>query len=169
MGRYRGYVVIVLALVTIGLTLVWPTTTHRHTPGTTSTRHAFGWSPKAPCSPDWKGKRSLPFIDTTPKGLRRAHVAITDSTANCAPGAAAPSNIQILVGEAGVALVNVMTEATNTGISVRPDKNSQCVFHATVRPGQAGVPDRITDIVVFNAGDAPLTGINTVTVSAEVP
>jgi hypothetical protein len=58
-----------------------------------------------------------------------------------------------------------MTAATNTGISTAP---GQCVFHVTVRPNAGGVPATITDIVVRNAGASALSGVNTVTVSAEV-
>ena len=58
----------------------------------------------------------FPFVDSTPHHIGRAHIAITDATATCEAGAAAPSNVQILAGEAGVELVNVMTAATNTGI-----------------------------------------------------
>lgn len=108
---------------------------------------------------------AFPFVDTTPRRMVRAHVAITDSTSTCAPGAAPPANVQVLAGEAGVALVPVMTAETNTGISTTP---AQCVFHVTVTPGEDDVPDKVTDIVVLNTGAAPLTGINTVTVSAEV-
>lgn len=39
-------------------------------------------------------------------------------------------------------------------------------FHVTVRPGEHGVPRRITDIVVVNGGAAHC--LDTVTVSAEV-
>jgi hypothetical protein len=106
----------------------------------------------------------FPFIDTTPHRITKAHIAITDATARCSAGAAPPANIQVLVGEAGVALVNVMTASTNTGIGTP----TQCVFHVTVRPRRAGVPATITDIVVRNAGAAPLTGINSVTASATV-
>ncbi len=106
---------------------------------------------------------AFPFIDTTPNGILRAHVAITDATANCAAGAAAPSNVKVLVGEAGVLLVSVMGAATNTGISTTP---GQCVFHVTVTAGADGVPDTVTDIVVVNGGSSALTGINTVTASA---
>jgi hypothetical protein len=38
----------------------------------------------------------------------------------------------------------------------------------TVTPGVDGVPDKVTDIVVVNNGGSPLTGLNTITVSAEV-
>ena len=107
---------------------------------------------------------AFPFIDTTPHRILRAHIAITDATTNCAAGAAAPSNMKVLVGQAGVALVSVMGAATNTGISTTP---GQCVFHVTVTAG-AGVPDTVTDIVVLNGGSSPLTGINTVTASATV-
>lgn len=108
----------------------------------------------------------FPFIDTTPNGIRRAHIAVTDSTENCAgPGSGAPDNVQILVGVAGGPLVSVMTAATNTGISIRPD---QCVFHVTVRAGAGEIPAKVTDIVVLNGGDGPLTAINTITASAEV-
>jgi hypothetical protein len=57
-----------------------------------------------------------------------------------------------------------MTAATNTGIG----SAAQCVFHVTIVPGQSGVPSEVTDIVVVNAGAAPLTGSNTITVSATV-
>jgi hypothetical protein len=106
----------------------------------------------------------FPFLDTTPNTIRRTHIAITDATAACTAGAAPPANIQVLVGQAGVALTNVMTAATNTGIGTA----AQCVFHVTARSGQGGVPGTVTDVVVRNAGAAPLTGINTVTASATV-
>jgi hypothetical protein len=106
----------------------------------------------------------FPFVDTTPNTIRRTHITITDSTAACSAGAAPPARIQVLVGEAGVALTNVMTAATNTGIGTA----AQCVFHITTRPGQGGVPGKVTDVVVRNAGGAPLTGIHTVTASATV-
>jgi hypothetical protein len=107
----------------------------------------------------------FPFIDTTPRPIARAHIAITDATADCAPGAAAPSHIKVLVGEAGVSLVSVMDASTNTGISTTP---GQCVFHVTIYAGQNGVPATVTDIVILNAGEAPLTAVNTVTASAKV-
>jgi len=106
----------------------------------------------------------FPFIDTTPNNIMRAHIAITDSTETCAPGAAAPNNIRVLVGVAGVSLVNVMTDATNTGIG----DSMQCVFHVTIVPGEGGVPAQVTDIVIWNAGEGPLNGFNTVTATAEV-
>lgn len=59
----------------------------------------------------------FPFLDTTPHGIAQAHIAVTDATANCAAGAAPPANVQVLVGEAGVALSPVLNAATNTGIS----------------------------------------------------
>ncbi len=107
----------------------------------------------------------FPFIDTTPHKIAQAHIAITDSASDCHPGATAPDNIKILVGQAGVALVSVMDKTTNTGISTTP---SQCVFHVTINAGQAGVPATVTDIVVLNGGSSALTGINTVTASATV-
>ena len=107
----------------------------------------------------------FPFIDSTPRRVSTAHIAITDATSDCAPGAAPPSNVVILAGVAGGTLVNVMTEATNTGIG----SPTQCVFHATIRPGVGLVPKQVTDIVVVNSnGAAALTGVNTVTVSAQV-
>jgi hypothetical protein len=110
----------------------------------------------------------FPFIDSTPSVISSTHIALTDETDSCAPGAGPPKNLVVLVGEAGVALVPVMTAATNTGIG----SPSQCVFHVTVRPGPrgfpGGMPVRITDVVVVNGGDAPLTAWNTVTVSAEI-
>jgi hypothetical protein len=110
----------------------------------------------------------FPFIDTTPNEIQRAHIAVTDATTSCAAGASPPANVQVLVGQAGVALVSVMTAATNTGISTTTVTTVQCVFHVTVVPGQGGVPATVTDIVVRNGGGAPLTGVNTITVSAEV-
>ncbi len=107
----------------------------------------------------------FPFIDTTPNKIQRAHIAVTDAAASCAGGDSPPTNVQVLVGEAGVALEPVMSAATNTGISTTP---GQCVFHVTIKPGQGVVPATVTDIVVLNGGGAPLTGINTITVSAEV-
>lgn len=107
----------------------------------------------------------FPFIDTTPHTIAQAHIAITDATTNCSPGAAPPSKVKVLVGQAGVSLVPVMGVATNTGISTTP---GQCVFHVTVNAGQAGVPNTVTDIVVLNGGSLALTGINAVTASATV-
>lgn len=106
----------------------------------------------------------FPFIDTTPNNITRAHIAITDATETCAPGAAAPVNIQVLVGVAGGTLVNVMTDATNSGIG----NSQQCVFHVTIVPGVGGVPSQVTDIVIWNAGEGPLNGFNTATATAEV-
>ena len=106
----------------------------------------------------------FPFIDSTPNRIVSAHIALTDATSVCSPGAAPPASLQVLVGVAGGSLVPVMSASTNTGIG----SSSQCVFHVTVRAGEHGVPRRITDIVVVNGGPAPLTASNTVTVSAEV-
>jgi hypothetical protein len=107
----------------------------------------------------------FPFIDTTPNSIVSAHIAITDATTTCAAGAAPPANIQILVGQAGVELVPVMSSATNTGIGTA----TQCVFHVTVTPGSGEVPETVTDIVVVNTNNsAALTGVNTITASAEV-
>ena len=36
---------------------------------------------------------AFPFIDLTPHVISSAHIAITDATTNCSPGAAAPSNV----------------------------------------------------------------------------
>jgi hypothetical protein len=107
----------------------------------------------------------FPFIDTTPNTISQAHIAITDGTTNCSPGAAPPSNVRVLVGQAGVSLVSVIGASTNTGIFTTP---GQCVFHVTIRAGQGGVPITVTDIVVVNAGSSTLTGVNTVTASATV-
>ncbi len=108
---------------------------------------------------------AFPFIDTTPRTISSAHIAITDATTNCSAGAAAPTNVKVLVGQAGVSLVSVMGASTNTGISTTP---GQCVFHVTIHAGQGGVPSTVTDIVVVNGGSAALTGVNTVTASATV-
>jgi hypothetical protein len=40
--------------------------------------------------------------------------------------------------------------------------------NGAVRPGVAGVPNPITDLVLLNAGTSALTGNNTTTVSAQV-
>lgn len=106
----------------------------------------------------------FPFIDSTPNGIKSAHIALTDATATCAHDAAPPQNVVVLVGEAGGTLTPVMTAATNTGIG----SVMQCVFHVTVTPGVGGVPRRATDIVVLNAGAAPLSALNTITVTAEL-
>lgn len=106
----------------------------------------------------------FPFIDVTPNGMTSVHIAVTDATSNCAGGAAAPTNLQVLVGEAGVALVPVMSASTNTGIG----SSSQCVFHVTVTAGQDGIPKDMTDVVVVNVGGAPLSAFNTITVTAAV-
>jgi hypothetical protein len=109
---------------------------------------------------------AFPFIDTTPNTIARAHIAITDATSNCGgANPTAPSNVQVLVGQAGVSLVSVMTSATNTGISTTP---GQCVFHITITAGEGSIPKTVTDIVVRNGGSSALTGINTVTASATV-
>src|SRR3989442_10641656 len=109
---------------------------------------------------------AFPFTDTTPPTIARAHVAITDATPSCGgANPAAPSNVQVLVGQAGVALVSVMTAATNTGISTT---TGQCVFHVTVTAGENGIPKTVTNIVVRNGGSSSLTWINTVTASATV-
>ena len=107
----------------------------------------------------------FPFIDSTPHRIGQAHIAITDATADCAAGAAAPSNLVILAGVAGGTLVNVATADTNTGIGTP----TQCVFHVTIRPGAGLVPAQVTDIVVVNSNvAAALTGVNTITVSAQL-
>ena len=103
--------------------------------------------------------------DTGANTIARAHIAITDATSNCAAGAAPPSDVRVLVGQAGVDLIPVMDASTNTGISTTP---GQCVFHVTVTAGQGGVPNTVTDIVLVNGGSSALTGINTVTASATV-
>jgi hypothetical protein len=111
-----------------------------------------------------EGNALYPFIDTTPNNITRAHIAIADATEACTAGEFEPDNIRVLVGVAGGTLVNVMTAATNTGIG----DTRQCVFHVTIVPGADGVPSQVTDIVVMNAGEGPLTGVHTITVSAEV-
>jgi hypothetical protein len=107
----------------------------------------------------------FPFIDTTPRSIVRAHVAITDATSDCHPGAAAPANVAVLAGQAGGTLVSVITAATNTGIGSK----EQCVFHVTITAGESGIPAHVTDIVVVNTNKSDaLTGVNTVTASADV-
>src|SRR3989441_2804470 len=109
---------------------------------------------------------AFPFIDTTPHTITRAHVAVTDATPSCGGATpTAPSNVQVLVGQAGVTLVPVMTAAANTGISTT---TGQCVFHVTVTAGENGIPKTVTAIVVRNGGASALTGINTGTAPAAV-
>ena len=68
-------------------------------------------------------------------------------------------------GRPRLSLADMMTAATNTGIGTA----TQCVFHVTVTPGSGGVPETVTDIVVVNNNSsAALTGVNTITASAEV-
>jgi hypothetical protein len=111
------------------------------------------------------GGALFPFIDTTPHRITKAHIAVTDATASCGGASpTAPANIEVLVGQAGGTLVNVMTASTNTGIGTP----AQCVFHVTVRPKSGGLPATVTDIVVRNKGAAALNGRNTVTASATV-
>ena len=159
MKRYQSLIVCATAVILIGLVPAWGASDENEpSRGRLIVENAL--------LSGLEGGAVFPFIDTTPSRIRRAHIALTDAAAVCAPGAGAPLNVQVLVGEAGVDLVPVMTAGTNTGISTRP---GQCVFHVTIRPGSDGVPSRVTDIVVLNAGDSPLTGIHTVTVSVEVP
>lgn len=40
----------------------------------------------------------FPFIDSTPNSIASAHIALTDSTSDCSPGAASPSNLVISGG-----------------------------------------------------------------------
>jgi hypothetical protein len=159
MKARKDYVVVLVGLVIVGLATVLPAG-KASAPGGENQVIAesallAGLAPGA----------VFPFIDTTPHGIAQAHIAITDSTTNCSAGAAAPSNVKVLVGQAGVSLVSVMGAATNTGISTTP---GQCVFHVTINAGQGGVPNTVTDIVVLNGGASALTGINTVTASASV-
>jgi hypothetical protein len=159
MKARKDYVVVLVGLVIVGLATVLPAG-KASAPGGENQLIAessllAGLAPGA----------VFPFIDTTPHGIAQAHIAITDSTTNCSAGAAAPSNVKVLVGQAGVSLVSVMGAATNTGISTTP---GQCVFHVTINAGQGGVPNTVTDIVVLNGGASALTGINTVTASASV-
>ena len=105
----------------------------------------------------------FPYVDTTPYSMDVGHVAITDDTSDCTAGAAPPANVRILIGEAGGTLVNVMTASANTGISTT---GGQCVFHATFAAGEGGLPNRVTDIAVLNAGAGELSGVNTITAMA---
>jgi hypothetical protein len=135
---------------------------------------SLGHAAPAPANPKYIAESSIlaglapgalfPFIDSTPHRIVKTHIAITDATSSC-DGESVPSNIQVLAGVAGGTLVNVMTAATNTGIG----SATQCVFHVTITPGSGGVPATVTDIVVVNSNpNAPLTGVNTITVSATV-
>ena len=160
MNRYNPFAISLLVMLTVAVgTLVG----HDHGRPEKSSRGTRLISESALLD-GLAGKAVFPFVDTTPHPILMAHIAITDAAAVCAPGGAPPANMQVLVGQAGVSLVPVMTAATNTGISTP----GQCVFHVTIRPGTAGVPKVVTDIVVLNQSEAPLSGINTITVSAEV-
>lgn len=159
MKARKYYAVLAVGLVLFALVVVFPTKKASANDGESqfvvATSMLSGLAPGA----------VFPFIDTTPHTISQAHIAITDATTNCSAGAAAPSNVKVLVGQAGVSLVSVMGAATNTGISTTP---GQCVFHVTIKAGQGGVPSTVTDIVVLNGGSSALTGINTVTASATV-
>ncbi len=159
MGRYQGVLAVLGGMVAVLLAMGWAgQPAAAVSPGTQLISQAALLAGLAPGA-------VFPFIDTTPNRIIRAHIAVTDSTSKCGPKAAAPSNVQVLVGQAGVKLVPVMTAATNTGISTTP---GQCVFHITVKAGNGSVPTMVTDIVVLNGGKEDLTGVNTITVSAEV-
>ncbi|ADE14820.1 hypothetical protein Nhal_1692 [Nitrosococcus halophilus Nc 4] len=109
-----------------------------------------------------RGGALFPYIDTTPNKIVRAHIALTDSTAVCGQGGTQPDNISLLVGVAGGELVAPTLE--NTGIG----DIKQCVFHLSIEAGKDSIPSEITDIVVINNSPAPLSGFNTITVSATV-
>src|SRR5438046_10731120 len=110
----KHYVFVLVGLVIVGLATVLPAG-KASAPGGDSQFIAessllAGLAPGA----------AFPFIDTTPHKIAQAHIAITDSSSDCHPGAAPPDNIKVLVGQAGVALVSVMDKTTNTGISTTP-------------------------------------------------
>ncbi len=111
----------------------------------------------------------FPFVDTTPHHILMAHITITDATSSCAAGAAAPTNVAVLVGVAGGTLNNVMVAGTNAGIG----SAAQCVFHVTIIPGTTvngvPIPDPTTDIVVKNINEeVDLTAVDTIEVSADI-
>ena len=158
----RIYVLVLAVIVILGLAVSFPT--RKAAAGPEETQLVVSSALLAGLAPG----AVFPFIDTTPHGISIAHIAVTDSTSNCSPGAAAPSNVKVLVGNAGAhppALVSIMGPSANLGISTTA---GQCVFHATIKAGENGVPETVTDIVVLNGGSSPLTGVNTVTASATV-
>jgi len=57
-----------------------------------------------------------PFIDTTPRTIFPSAYRHYDATTNCSPGAASPSNVNVLAGKLGCLVVSVMGASTNTGI-----------------------------------------------------
>ena len=158
MGRYTSALVILGAVMVVTLADGQPGPAAALSPGTQFISQAALLAGLAPGV-------VFPFVDTTPNRIVRAHIALTDGAAKCGPKAAPPASVQVLVGQAGVKLVPVLSAATNTGISTTP---GQCVFHVTINAGKGGVPTVVTDIAVLNAGKADLTGMNTITVSAEV-
>src|SRR5207245_9011343 len=110
----KQYVVVLVGLVIVGLATVLPAG-KASAPGGESQFIAessllAGLAPGA----------VFPFIDTTPHDIAQAHIAITDSTSDCHPGAAAPDNIKILVGQAGAARVAVIAKRPNTSIFTPP-------------------------------------------------
>src|SRR2546422_4011555 len=160
MESHRKYLVGVVVLLILALVLTQPT--HHAAAQGDDVQLIAASSLLAGLAPG----AAFPFIDTTPHTITRAHIAITDATASCGgANPTAPTNVQVLVGQAGVKLVSVMTAATNTGISTT---TGQCVFHVTVTAGDGEIPKTVTDIVVRNGGSSSLTGINTVTASATV-
>src|SRR2546428_12937792 len=96
----------------------------------------------------------FPFIDTTPQTISQAHIAITDATTNCSPGAAPPSNVKVLVGQAGVSLVSVMEASTSTGISTTPGRGA---FHVTIPARRGGVPRAVATMAALSPGSSPLS------------
>src|ERR1700730_1092343 len=98
MRARKLYLIGVVALVTVGLGATIPSwkTAANEEGGefVTSSSMLAGLAPGA----------AFPFIDTTPHAISSAHIAITAATTNCSPGAAAPSNVNVLVGQAGVSL-----------------------------------------------------------------
>jgi len=104
------------------------------------------------------------ILDTTPNEIVRAHIVLTDDAAACTGGADQPSNVVVIVGQAGVALST--PTLANTGIA---GSGSQCVFHLTIEPGKNGVSDPLTDIVVKNgATSGNLQARTSISVTAEV-
>ena len=102
------------------------------------------------------------ILDTTPNEIVRAHIVLTGDAAACTGGADQPSNVLVIVGQAGVALST--PTLANTGIA---GSGSQCVFHLTIEPGKNGVSDPLTDIVVKNVGSG-FQARTAISVTAEV-
>ena len=120
--------------------------------------------------------------DTTPHGMGQIHIAATLPVADAGADGCADEEpmVNVLAGQAGVALDKVLTAGHNTGIAGGVDigdtENNigadvdMCVFHRTITVGDVSA-DLLTDVVVQVAGipeEATLPADAFITVSGNV-